>query len=353
MATIYSKRGKLHIDYTSPGGKRKTVNLKISGNITNKRKAQKIKEEIEATLENKYIENNASTVESRQIFTEKNKTLTVSEAITKYYNGHIVLTSQKNQLSYRVAMSYLIKAVSGSKDIRNVEPEDVNKVINILKPTVSNSTLHTYLRYIKSLFNYLIEEDLIEKTPLKKKNLPRKEKNKVVPFTDKMYGEILKEARIRDYNFYKVLMMFGLIGGRPCDMLRLKDTNFDFEKDILRFKMSKTGREILFPIYKQLKDFINSEMPDIHKAQGKLIFKGLTVDAAGQRFRRIKKALGINERYVYTLKTFRKTFATRNSGKGMNLQELADLLGHEDMSTTKTYYTHVDVEKLKEKMNSF
>jgi integrase len=352
MATIYTKRSKLHIDYTGSDGKRKTVNLKINNNSTNRRKAGKIKEEIEATIENKYIKNNADTVSTPQIKNNKSTGLSLFEAIKKYFDGHIVLTSQKNQISYRVAMSYLIEAVNGNTDIKDIEPEHIIIITTKLKVRVANATLHTYLRYIKSLFNYLIEEDLIEKSPVKKKNIPRREKKKVVPFSKKMHIEILEEAKLRDIEFYKALMMFGLIGGRPCDMLRLKDTDFDFEKDILKFKMSKTGREILFPIYRELKTFINSDMPEIFKAEGKLIFKGLTVNAVSQRFRRLKKDLGIHERYMYTLKTFRKTFATINSGKGMNLQELADLLGHEDMATTKTYYTHVDVEKLKEKMDS-
>lgn len=351
MASIYVKRDKIFLDYKAANGKRKTINLKLENNKVNYKKAEKIKEEIEATIENKFLKHTPLPTASNSN-NKSNDSLTVLEAIRKYKVERIGLTSGSNQLGLRVAMSYLLQVVNGNMDIKEVEPEHIMKIVKILKNKVSNATMHTYLRYIKSLFNHLIEEDIIVKSPVKKKSMPRHERKKVVPFSTKMHNDILTEARLRDTEFYKALMIFGLIGGRPCDMLRLKDTDFDFEKGILKFNMSKTGREILFPIYRELLEFIDAEMPEIHKAEGKLIFKGLTVSAVGQRFRRLKKALSINERYVYTLKTFRKTFATLNSEKGMNLQELADLLGHEDMATTKTYYTHVAVEKLKEKMDS-
>ena len=46
-----------------------------------------------------------------------------------------------------------------------------------------------------------------------------------------------------------------------------------------------------------------------------LVFKSFTVNSVSRRFIRIKKRLGLTESFVYTLKTFRKTFATRMAQK--------------------------------------
>ena len=72
----------------------------------------------------------------------------------------------------------------------------------------------------------------------------------------------------------------------------------------------------------------------------------------GKKFRRLKQRLGIKEKFTYTLKTLRKTFATRMAQRGVPIQEVAYMLGHESIHTTKKYYTEVMVDRLREKINS-
>jgi hypothetical protein len=80
-------------------------------------------------------------------------------------------------------------------------------------------------------------------------------------------------------------------------------------------------KEILFPLYKELKGFIDEYMPEIYEQKGELIFRQFTFNSVGMRFRRDKRKLNITERFIYTLKTFRKTFATSMSENGIMLQE--------------------------------
>ena len=40
-------------------------------------------------------------------------------------------------------------------------------------------------------------------------------------------------------------------------------------------------------------------------------------------------------------------------GAGMNIEDIQDLLGHADISTTKNMYTHIEIETLKKAMSKF
>ena len=56
------------------------------------------------------------------------------------------------------------------------------------------------------------------------------------------------------------------------------------------------------------------------------IIPGYSVLRVGRKFRRIKLKLGILDKHKYTLKTFRKTFATLYA-KTLHIQDVAYLLG--------------------------
>ena len=94
-------------------------------------------------------------------------------------------------------------------------------------------------------------------------------------------------------------------------------------------------------------------MKDVfNKDKTELVFKSFTVNSISKRFMRIKKKLGVTEKFVYTLKTFRKTFATRMAKRGIPIHEVAYMLGHESIQTTKKYYTEVLVDNLRDKINT-
>ena len=106
-------------------------------------------------------------------------------------------------------------------------------------------------------------------------------------------------------------------------------------------------------IYNELLNYIAKNMKEEFSGdKTELIFKPFTVNTISRRFIRIKKKLGLTERFVYTLKTFRKTFATRMAQRGVPIQEVAYMLGHESIHTTKKYYTEVRVDNLREKINT-
>jgi len=70
--------------------------------------------------------------------------------------------------------------------------------------------------------------------------------------------------------------------------------------------------------------------------------------ALTKRFQRLLEQNGLPKMRFHSL---RHTFATMARGAGMNIEDIQDLLGHADISTTKNMYTHIEIEPLQKAMN--
>ena len=104
---------------------------------------------------------------------------------------------------------------------------------------------------------------------------------------------------------------------------------------------------------KTLISYISEEMKYIMELDGNLlIFPDYSVRRVGNRFCKLKKKLGIKEKFIFTLKTFRKTFATHYA-KSLSIQDVAYLLGHDEIETTKGYYANTIVDNARNKMDEF
>lgn len=346
MASIYQRRGKWHIDYWI-NGKRITKNLKLAATTRNRKIAEKIKKEIENEVEsplgNSQINTNFTNV------MPKSET-TIDEAI-KMYKSRMSLRSRSHQTLFDIVITRLTQFVSTQSVVTEVTPEHIIAFIKSYHDEVANSTLVTYLNYLKGFFNFLVDEELIIKSPVRKKDLPKRERKRIITFKEDMEQDILSFAKARDKQFFNILKLMRLTGIRPNDVLTLKAGEFDFENEIINVKIAKTKKEIRFPIYNELKYFLESEMPEIkHMDKDQRLFASYSVARLGRRFRRLKARLGIAVKHVYTLKTFRKSFATEMSDI-LDIQYVAYLLGHDSPNTTVKYYSDVLVSKLKKKIN--
>ncbi|MBN8571952.1 MAG: site-specific integrase [Ignavibacteria bacterium] len=177
-----------------------------------------------------------------------------------------------------------------------------------------------------------------------------KNRTSIVTFDNALSDKLLTEAYSRDFIFYCILKLLGFTGIRPVDLLKLRVKDLDFDNKRIRVRISKTSKEILFPMYDELETFLREEMKDIvNQNSDTLLIEGYSVDRVGRKFRRMKVRLGILEKYKFNLKTFRKTFATQYAKK-LNIQDVAYLLGHDKTENTRTFYADVVVDDIRNKM---
>jgi len=337
MATLYKKRNYWYIDYIVDG-KRFSKNTYLTATKSNKNEAKKIKSEIE------------NVISSKNFIVPTGGTL--SAYVDMFREEHLNLKSKSHQNVFRDALGNFLKIVPLNTRIEEIKSEHIAKYIHYLGERVENSTLLTYLNYMKIFFNFLVEEEIIPRNPIRKKQIPKRIKKNIVPFKKDMLDDILTEAHNRDPEYYKFLMMLLLTGQRPIDVLDLRAGDVDIDNMIVRIRISKTDKEIIFPLYDALSDFVESQLQKIKQLTAEeRIFQAFNSDIVHKRFMRIKRFLKIKGRHVYTLKTFRKTFASYLASRGLDNTKIADLLGHDNVETTRKYYAAVSAENLRNELN--
>lgn len=344
MATIYKKRGMWFIDYVLRG-KKITRNTKIKATNENRLKAVKLKNEIEAIL----TEGLDSYGKLDRLIPDK---LTLNKAIELYARIFIEGKTKSHAENFDYVMRKFKTIVPGNTDVKEIKIEHISKFVTSMKNNLSQATIYTYFQYISSMFIYLKESGYIELVPISKAIRPEKAKKNIISFNPTDLNNILELAKMKDLRYYMAFKLFLLTGQRPGDVLKLKVRDFDMFNKVININVSKTASEFKFPIYNALEIFLKEELKiQDYNELDIVLFSNMTVNAFGKAFRKIKKDLGLNKYHYYTLKTFRKNFATEMSKLGLTIQEVQALLDHKSTSTTLRYYANVKADELKDKIN--
>ena len=350
MASLFHIGAKYYIAYKL-NGKRITKPIGLDYEEKNKSKAELIKREI-VKLEK---ENKLKIKYGAIKHLSGNMSLKLSEAAS-LYRGHIK-KNKSNKVDFHtrtfdVATRKFFKYVNPNTPIKNITVEDIINFRNSVWNEISNASIRTYIRYLKGFFNYLVDYDYLVKTPIRKGINPKAEYNPIKIFKEKDIQIILEKAKERDVEYYNIYRMLLLTGIRPCDLFTLKAGNFDLEKQILQFRMSKTQINIDFPLYKEFRNFIREGFSDFkHMKKNENIIKKYSVDRIGKTLRKILVETGLQNE-SYNLKTFRKTFATSLAEQGISEGDVADMLGHTSISTTRQYYKRKNAESIRRRIDS-
>lgn len=344
MASILIKRNKYIVQYYLNGIKKsKSTGLTVSEK--NLKIVRQLKKELDGKIIISKHTNNNSIID--------NNAIKLSEAIEKFDKIHLKLKSVSHQNNYKWAMQYLRNAIGEDKPVTDITTEDISQYISLLKPIVSNSTMHTYIRYAKMLFNYLAEENHIVKTPFRKRQTPRREDTVVEVFSLDDLNKLLNHAQSVDYKMYKFMSMLMLIGTRPIDLINLKYGDFNFDQNQIVIRMAKTGNVIHFPIYQDLMNFILNQFPEVVSAPREhRLFPDYTVEHVGKKFRKFLRQLKIEKSKRYTLKTFRTTFGSNMAKLNMPVKELMYLMGHREVETTMKYYVKAQASEIGKRINT-
>ena len=348
MASIFKKRGSYHVAYFVHG-KRKYLNTKLKDTKENRSKANKIKADIEREIESIAKSSDMNFVN----LVSADRNITLEEAVELCIKERISGKSKNHLRNFGFAVIHLYTVTDRHTMLSDISSADIASFINYLKDrNLANATVHSYIRYAKILFNYLVEEDYIFKSPFRKKLIPKVTHHAVTIFEDDDLIEILAEAKKRDNHYYNCLVLLLMTGLRPVDLLNLKIQDFDFKRMKINVSVSKTGKAFSFPVYEKLHKFLVEEMADEFNKEGDAhLFPTFTVEVLGKRFRRIIKYLSLGKIRKYNLKTFRKTFATRMAESGMALLDVKNLLAHDTSKTTEKFYADVSTENLRKRIN--
>ena len=212
-------------------------------------------------------------------------------------------------------------------------------------PPMSNSTLSKIKALLTQLYDYAMQNDIVNKNYAKFLVLPKQTKSQKDCFTDLELEKIKKAAG--KIPFADVILMMCYTGFRVSEFLELTPFSYDTENNTLKGgKKTSAGRDRVVPVHSTIKPYL-----DAWRAKsGKTII--CTDDGnsyTADKFRRqcyypALEAMGIRRLSPHAT---RHTFATRLSAAGARTEDIQALAGHEDYEVTANTYIHQDIKTLR------
>ncbi len=255
--------------------------------------------------------------------------------------------------NYSRDLNFLINFIKNKKIERKTARD---YLLELEKKHYSRRSIARKLSSVRSFFNFLLREKLININPFENIMTPKLPKR----LPNFLYPEELKSLLEgpdtnnplgqRDQAILEILYGGGL---RVAEIVRLNQGDINFDEGEIRV-LGKGSKEriCLFGSHAQnaLSDYINNGRPKLlKKNKNKAVFLNqrggrITSRSIERMLVHYAKKSGINKKV--TPHTLRHSFATHLLSGGADLRMVQELLGHVSLSTTQVY-THITKEHLK------
>lgn len=229
---------------------------------------------------------------------------------------------------YGTALDFLYKYLTP------VMNEDINKITKANIQTAfrkaqterkwTNSTYNNYITFTRTIFNFLVHEEILTVNPCKVKPLPENFKRHK-PFSKEVWDKISKNAEPDLLDF---LMFQYHTAIRPNEAMQLYDSDFLLDRKILHVKssVSKTNKERFVP----LTDYV---VKNYSTRKGKLFdYKDRYFS---RKFSKLKRTLKLS--MDYTMYSIKPTRALHLVEDGVSIYFIMQLFGHSNPMTTMAY----------------
>lgn len=226
-------------------------------------------------------------------------------------------------------------------------------LVQLLDTGASGKTVNRKLSTLKSYYNFLYREGLINQLPTGKlispkivKPLPTFVSQKDM---DRLFDSLEFEQSFNGRRDALIIDLFYSCGMRLSELINIKDKDLDFYNATLKV-IGKRNKERILPLHKniiqKLKEYLEEKKTLYNRDY-------LFVTEKGNKlypkfvYRKVNYYLG----QVTTLKkksphVLRHTFATHMLNNGADLNTIKEILGHTNLTATEVY-THNSIEKLK------
>lgn len=274
-----------------------------------------------------------------------------NEVMIRLFLGSKSTTGRKNNTlkqynsEIRNVLSFL-----GDKNIADITAMDLRYYYSYCRRErgISMSTMQTRLHYLSSFWDFLNTEGMVSDNPVKKIGTIFVEKVIKKPFAvEEMEALRVSCESIRDRALMEVLYSTGV---RVSELvaLNVEDIEMSKQETIVNGKRSKERRVYLtdnakFYLKRYLQERLREEGLTAEELQCRPLFAStkaphnrLTVAGVQYMLRKLGENAGVKNVHPHR---FRRTIATDLLSRGMHIEEVKDLLGHEKLDTTMLYCT--------------
>lgn len=281
----------------------------------------------------------------------------------KYINDFLKYLKVIKKYSNYTIVSYendLKEFFDFNTNLLNIDEKNIQDYLEYLYScNLNRNSIARKLSSLRSFYNYLFKERLIEKNyfleisnPKKKEALPKYAKSNDL---EKIFKSIDKSTPLgkRNYLIFELLYATGIRVGELVN-IKLEDINL-YDKTIKIYGKGSKERMVIYGSYceQALRDYLEKARPILLKEKNDYLFLNKNGTRLSARFiRKIfdNQILKCQIEYKISPHTLRHTFATDMLNAGADLITVKELLGHSSINTTGIY-THITNEQLKKTYN--
>ena len=245
--------------------------------------------------------------------------------------------SDKSIHYYHSTLNNALRKVG--KDVKHITTDDLRAYLDEYQQTsgASRVTVDNIRRILSSFFSWLEDESYIIKSPVRRIHKVKTGKTVKETYTD----EALE--RMRDYcdtaRDLAIIDSLASTGMRVGELVKLNRSDIDFQnRECVVTGKGNKQRKVYFDARTKihLQRYLSERTDDnpalfvtLNKPYSRLQIKGVEV-----RLQRLGRKLGLIRVHPHK---FRRTLATMAIDKGMPIEQVQQLLGHESVDTTLQY----------------
>ena len=245
--------------------------------------------------------------------------------------------SEKTLKYYQSTIDTLVSSLG--KNVRHILTEDLRKYLTEYqnKKKLSRVTVDNIRRILSSFFSWLEDEDYIIKSPVRRIHKVKTASSIKETYLDEELEKMRDNCKeLRDLAMIDMLASTGM---RVGEMVLLNRDDIDFsERECVVFGKGDKERMVYFDARAKLhlQEYLESRT-DANPALFVTLrapHKRLQIGGIEHRLREMGRRLHIQKVHPHK---FRRTLATMAIDKGMPIEQLQRLLGHQRIDTTLQY----------------
>lgn len=246
-----------------------------------------------------------------------------------------------------------IKKLSTFED---VTASDIRGYFIEARKTMQGITQVGYYRRLTTFYNFLVSDGILADNIMKRVEKPKAGKRLIQSFSSREVHTMLNAYDVNTFigrRNYTLLCLILATGLRRSEFLSLNIEDVHLQDDYIRI-IGKGDKERIIPISKSLsitlRKYIKARAeylrnrPDTNAFIISKYGKRLSKDGSNSIFRKLRIDYKLTGKR-FSAHTWRHTFAKAFLLNGGDVFTLQELLGHEDVETTKIYVTLTDTEK--------
>ena len=246
--------------------------------------------------------------------------------------------SERTLAYYKTTIEHMLSIIV--TPLRQIQTDDLRAYLAEyqLRNNCSKTTVDNIRRNLSSFFSWLEAEDYIIKSPIRRIHKIRTG-SKVIETLSEECIEKLRDSclQIRDLAMIDLLYSTGIRVGELVN-LNINDVNFE-ERECIVYGKGNKQRKVYFDAKTKvhLKRYLEQRI-DYSEALFVTLdspFERLKISGVEIRLRKLGRLASLDQK-VHPHK-FRRSMATRAIDKGMPIEQVQKLLGHQQIDTTMHY----------------